>query len=139
MAKFKAASVRHFTNAQKAKMREIALESIQDLCAEAQRPKADGGRMPVVEGTLRNSFEARLNGGGAQTGALAYVAVLANLKLGDRFRARWTAAYARRVNSGFVGEDVLGRTFNQQGAFFLEGAGEQWPAIVKRNAAKVKD
>ena len=41
------------------------------------------------------------------------------------------AVYGVRQNYGFVGTDSLGRTYNQAGAFFVEGAGAKWEQFVK--------
>ncbi|WP_053554195.1 hypothetical protein [Sphingopyxis sp. 113P3] len=49
----------------------------------------------------------------------------------------WQAIYSARVNYGFVGEDSLGRTYNQSGNGFAERVAAKWPAIVKEQAAKM--
>jgi hypothetical protein len=64
--------------------------------------------------------------------------VAASMKAGDTATFTYTAAYARRVNSGFTGQDSLGRTYNQQGAHFVENAVDQWPALVAASVAKAK-
>jgi hypothetical protein len=46
------------------------------------------------------------------------------------------AIYAPRQNYGFVGTDSLGRTYNQSGAFFVEGAGAKWEQFVKEAEAE---
>lgn len=104
----------------------------------AQTPRARGGRMPVVEGVLRNSFQASLNGSTSLSGPVAYEMIAAQMKAGDVAQGGWTAEYARRVNSGFTGTDARGRTYNQEGAHFLEGAAMQWPSIVREETAKAK-
>jgi len=43
------------------------------------------------------------------------------------------------MNYGFVGQDSLGRTYNQAGFGFAEDAASKWPAIVAAEAAKLKD
>jgi hypothetical protein len=57
---------------------------------------------------------------------------------GDLATFTWNTEYARRVNNGFVGDDKLGRTYNQVGAHFVEGAVDQWPAILRASIAKAK-
>lgn len=138
MTRFKAADMGKWTRRQKENQEFIVRQSIQDLGEIAQTPKAKGGRMPVLNGILRNSYVAALSGSTSLSGAAAYVAVLGSFKMGDTFIGGWTAKYARRQEKGFVGTDRLGRTYNQPGNFFMENALMQWQAINAKNAAKVK-
>lgn len=48
------------------------------------------------------------------------------------FYIQYRAAYAHRLNYGFVGTDALGRYYNQAGRAFLEGYVSQWRQVVKR-------
>lgn len=114
----------------------VVQQSTHDVAQAAQLPKAKGGRLPVVTSFLRNSFSSTLMGGTALTGPDSYVLVAGQMKAGDVASFGWTAEYGRRVNFGFVGEDKLGRTYNQQGAHFLEGAVDQWGAIVRAVVAR---
>jgi hypothetical protein len=103
-----------------------------------QTPKAKGGKLPVKTSFLRNSLKSSLSGGAGATGPASHIMVAASMKSGDTATFTYTAAYARRVNSGFTGTDSLGRSYNQQGAFFVEGAIDQWPALVRASVAKAK-
>lgn len=124
-------------------------ESIQDVMDIAQTPVANGGRMPVDDGHLINSVVTELNGsqigrasdsadkGGA--GSTANIALLVTeMKIGDMARIGWSAAHAMRQHEGFVGEDSLGRTFNQEGKHWVDAAAAQWPQIIARNAGRLK-
>lgn len=122
----------------KARMDAVVKGSTQEVCRIAQTPRGKGGRLPVDTGFLRNSFQSSLNGSTSLTGGDSYVLVAASMEAGDVAQFGWTAAYARRVNYGFVGADKLGRNYNQQGAHFLEGATVQWPGIVAAEVAKAK-
>lgn len=51
----------------------------------------------------------------------------------------YQARYARRVNSGLVGADSLGRVYNQSGAHFVEGAVKKWPRIVRQAATEIRN
>lgn len=117
----------------------IVRQSIQDVSEIAQSPKAQGGRMPVDTGFLRNSYNAGIDGATTATGPAAYVAAVAGLEVGDTFNARWSAGYAMRMEKGFAGADALGRTYSQPGNFFMENALMQWSAIVEANARKVSE
>lgn len=116
----------------------VIKDSTQSVVEVMQTPKAKGGKMPVDTGNLRNSLMSSLSGGVGAMGPASHIMVAASMKAGDTATFTYTAEYARRVNSGFVGQDSLGRTYNQQGAFFVEGAVDQWPAIVRASVAKAK-
>lgn len=64
--------------------------------------------------------------------------VALSLELGDKVYLGYQAVYAARQNFGFVGEDSLGRTYNQGGFGFVEKAAAKWPQIVDGVAAKYK-
>lgn len=127
-----------WTQKQKENSAFIVRQSIQDMTAIAQTPKAKGGRMPVDKAQLRNSFVSGLNGSTTLSGSDVYIATLAGLEMGDTFNAGWTAAHALRQEKGFVGQDSLGRSYNQSGNFYMESALAQWQAINDANAAKVR-
>lgn len=117
---------------------ELVLKaSAQELMDIAQLPTAQGGRMPVITGTLRNSLVSGLNGAMNQGGGDSYALTIAGMKLGDTAQFAWVAAYARRIEYGFSGQDSLGRNYNQSGRHFVGAAAAQWQRIVAENAAKV--
>lgn len=137
MAVFQAASMRSWTEKQKRNGGLIVRQSIQDVSELAQLPKAKGGRMPVDNGYLRNSYTAGLNGSTGLSGPVIYEAVIAGMKMGDTFTAGWKEPYALRQERGFVGTDALGRYYNTPGNFFMETALMDWADINARNAKKV--
>lgn len=104
----------------------------------AQTPKAKGGRMPVLDGILRGSFTSSLNGGAGAEGESSHVLVATAMEAGDVATFGWTAEHAMRLNYGFTGTDAKGRTYNQPGNHFLEGATDQWQRIVDGEIAKAK-
>lgn len=138
MAKTFTAQLAAFRDKTRAQMKAVLSESVQDVLAEAQKPEAQGGRMPVKDGNLRNSLVSELNGSQIGTGSDCYELAAQDIEPGDTARFGWTAEYARRMEMGFVGEDSLGRTFNQEGKHFVEGAAAQWPQIVERNVGRLK-
>ena len=144
MTVYKAADMAKWGEKAKRNAMLIVRKSIEDVTELAQTSDDFGGRMPVDNGDLRNSFTAGLNGSTVLSGGVEYSAELlgtavTNLKAGDSFNAGWTAAYALRMEKGFVGDDRLGRTYNQAGNFFMASALAEWQAINDRNAAKVRD
>lgn len=128
MAKMFAAQVDAFRKLTAAKLELVFKQSAQDVFETAQTPVAQGGRMRVDTGFLRNSFMSALNGQSGLAGPNAYVAVIAGLELGDTVFGGWTANYARHVEYG---------TSRMAGSFFALNAAQQWQAIVAANAAKV--
>lgn len=144
-----AASIEAFAEKTEAQMQAVLSESIQDVMDIAQTPVANGGRMPVDDGHLINSVVTELNGsqigrasnapdeGGANS--TANIALLVTqMQPGDVARIGWSAAHAMRQHEGFVGEDSRGRTFNQEGKHWVDGAAAQWPQIVTRNVGRLK-
>ena len=94
--------------------------------------------MPVITNNLRDSLQSSIAGGASGQGEESYILAAAGIKGGDVATFTWTAEYARRVNNGFTGADSLGRNYTQVGAHFVEGAVDQWPAIVRASIAKAK-
>lgn len=137
MTTYKAADIGKWSAKAKRNQELVVKQSIQDMSEIAQTPKAKGGRMPVDTGFLRNSYSCGINGSVSLTGPAVYTAAVAGMDMGDSFDAGWTVDYALRMEKGFVGQDSLGRAFNQSGNFFMEYALSQWQAINDANAAKV--
>lgn len=114
--------------------------SVQALAQAASETIPNGGRVPVKTGNLARSvvvdtkppqvIDALAPGQDFSLGVAA-------IKPGDTVYIGWTAKYSRRQNYGFVGEDSLGRTYNQSGHGFAEAAAAKWPAIVAEQAAKM--
>jgi hypothetical protein len=119
-----------FTDRSKEKIEAVIKQSAQEVFSIAQTPKAQGGRMPVDTGFLRNSLVAELNGSAVGGGADAYTLAVAGAEIGDTIFAGWTADYARFMEYG---------TSRVAGSFYMLNAAQQWQAIVARNAALVRN
>ena len=116
--------------------------SIDLLAEEMIRTKPNGGRLPVDTGNLARSQLASQTAmpktseqpsAGMDVGLM--VATL------DPSKPTWIgyqAVYARRMNYGFVGADKLGRVYNTNGNYFVEGAIAEWPNIVNKAIQDVK-
>lgn len=114
----------------------VARQSIEDVVDQASLAKAKGGRMPVKTGFLRQSGKSSLSGfptGPARGDPnISYPSVdnysqdagvqttLASLNPGETFYFGWTAEYANIQN-----------VYNG----FLDAAIQNWPTIVRKNAA----
>lgn len=136
MGKF-AVSVGAWASQTKARTRAVYRRSIDMLAEQMTMTVANGGRVPFQTGNLARSLLASTKGmpdsAGTQPGIIT-----ANLELNQQVWLGYQANYARRVNNGFVGQDALGRTYNQQGAHFVEGAIAEWPNIVRAAAQELQ-
>lgn len=117
--------------------------SVELLADEMTRTKPNGGRVPVDTSNLANSLvpsqtampktSTEKVAGAADVGAFT-----ATMDVTKPTWLGYTAVYARRRNYGFVGADSLGRVYNEQGDYFVEGAIAQWPQLVAAAVADVK-
>jgi hypothetical protein len=116
----------------------------QAVANEVREPLASGGRMPIDTGNLRRSLMA-------STSAMPTIKpdqetfsdsglelVIAGAELGSTVYLGFQAAYAARMNFGFVGEDSLGRVYNQTGFGFVDAVAQRWPQIVAAAEATVR-
>ena len=88
--------------------------------------------MPVDTGNLRNSLQSSVAGGASGEGEASHILVAPQMKGGDLATFTWGNSeypYARPVNNGRNG---------RPGAHFVEGAVDEWPAIVRASIAKAK-
>ena len=102
---------------------------------------------PVHTGFLRGSWQPGLNeppapkaAGADPSGGVAMAdaaASLQDLDIGMIFYFVNGAVYARRVEYGFVGEDSLGRHYNQTGRFYMTNNLDRWQEIVEAEALKL--
>lgn len=120
----------------KNRLKAVVKNSAQHVFSVAQRPKAQGGNLPVLTGFLRGSFISGLNGSTAMTGPDVYEMVISGYELGDSIFGGWTANYALRREHGFNGYDSLGRAYNETGDQFMNKAAAEWVPTVHREAAR---
>jgi len=116
--------------------------SVELLGEELAKTKPEGGRVPFLTGNLARSLLASKSGmpnvadgpyAGSNIGLIA-----ATLKADETVYIGYQAIYAARMNFGYVGADRLGRVYNQQGNYFIEGAVAEWPNIVKTAVSEIK-
>jgi len=117
--------------------RAVVVESLFDIFEEVIRLQ------PVLSGNLRRSWFAAINArpSGTENGnddAFAQVnMVYPTVDPGDIIYTSNFAAYSRRIELGFVGEDSLGRFYNQAGRHTVATALDRAPAIVADAARRV--
>lgn len=124
------ADVEAFKRLTKDKMLQVAKQSAQDVIRIAQTPVAQGGNLPVDTSFLRNSLVTSLDGQEVAQGADTTTLGIAQMELGDTIRFAWTAEYAL-ARHYMVGTD-------KGGGLWRDNAAQQWTAVVRKNAAKVR-
>jgi len=129
MVRYTFAQLDQWTKKTERRIDAVLKDATQTVISVAQTPKSKGGRLPVDTGNLRNSLQSSVAGGAMGEGASSYIMVAGNMKGGDLATFTWTAEYAAAVNNGNRG---------RPGAHFVEGAVDQWPAIVRASIAKAK-
>ena len=129
MVRYTFATLDQWTKKTEKRIDAVLKDATQSVVAVAQQTKAKGGRMPVDTGNLRNSLQSSIAGGASGEGKESYIMVAAGMNGGDVATFTWTAEYAAAVNNGNRG---------RPGAHFVEGAVDQWPAIVRASIAKAK-
>lgn len=108
------------------------------VISEMSTPVHQGGPLPYRTGNLRRSLwvsttampEVSTDYSIKYDEVQDYTAEVLSAEIGDTIYAGFRAPYGPRVNYGFVGEDSLGRSYNQSGYGFVEYATLLWPSIV---------
>jgi len=129
MVQYRWSTLDQWTKKTERRIDAVLKDATQTVISVAQTPKSKGGRLPVDTGNLRNSLQSSVAGGAMGEGKESYIMVAAGMKGGDLATFTWTAEYAAAVNNGNRG---------RPGAHFVEGAVDQWPAIVRASIAKAK-
>tara|TARA_R110002049_G_scaffold281333_1_gene460860 strand:+ start:21964 stop:22371 length:408 start_codon:yes stop_codon:yes gene_type:complete len=125
--------VRKYTANYRRRANAVFKQSVQDVAQHASVPVAQGGRMRVKTGFLRNSIRGAIGslpsgpsqrGGVSNNNAVEDVTlVIAGAEIGDTVYVGWTANYARP------------REYRDG---FLASAAQKWPDFVDKNAARAR-
>jgi len=132
MVQYTFATLDQWTKKTERRIDAVLKDATQSVVAVAQVSRDKGGRMPVITGNLRNSLQSSVAGGASGQGEESYIMVAAGMNGGDLATFTWGNSkypYAAAVNNGNRG---------RPGAHFVEGAVDQWPAIVRASIAKAK-
>ena len=129
MVQYTFATLDQWTKKTERRIDAVLKDATQTVISVAQTPKSKGGRLPVDTGNLRNSLQSSIAGGASGEGESSHILVAPLMEGGDVATFTWTAEYAAAVNNGNRG---------RPGAHFVEGAVDQWPAIVRASIAKAK-
>lgn len=125
-------------------MEQLARLSIQDLALNVVLDSPvdtgffRGGWQPGIGETPpdKAADSHPLDPGGGIT--VAQISVdISQLSLGDTYQQCNYTAYGWRLEAGFVGEDKLGRHYNQSGRFFVRDNVARWPLIVDTRARQI--
>lgn len=139
-----AAAISDWARETEGALEQVFHEAAQTVANEVRTPVADGGRMPVDLGNLRRSLMASTSDmPSVKPDQTTFTdsgleLVIAGAELGSTVYLGFQAAYAARMNYGFVGEDSLGRVYNQAGFGFVDAVAQRWPQIVTAAEAKVR-
>lgn len=145
MAKSFSATVSEWARQTEARMTAVFRSSAQAMRDEVSTTVDEGGRLPVKTGNLRRSLlmstAAMPTTKPGQTWSSEqpdFEMVIGSAELGDKIYLGFQAAYARRLEYGFQGQDALGRTYHQEGRGFVAAAAQRWPQIVAEQAAVIQ-
>lgn len=136
MAQTFAAFVDEWAKASEARLLAVFKRAVELLADELRTRVEQGGRTPWDTGNMVRSLMAEVNGvvqtsDGPFTAPGDVEAKVALMQMGDRIMLGFQANYARRQNYGFVGQDSMGRNYNQSGKHFIEHAASLWPTMVE--------
>lgn len=142
MSKSFSESIGKWASQSKERIQAVHRRSIELLADEMTTTKEMGGRLPHQTGNLMRSLLASTDGM-PKTAEGPYAAsnvgaITATLATDQPVWLAFQAIYARRRNYGFIGEDALGRKYNEIGDYFIEHAIEAWPTIVQLAAEDIQ-
>ncbi len=130
-------------NAESKENSSLILRSAVDaLHKEISRLESHGGNLPFDTGNLGRSIEvSTIAFPEVDQAEVEYTPqdvsfMINSIDYGDPVYIGVRASYGPRMNYGFVGEDSLGRNYNQAGHYFVERGGNMWPQLVKEAEAK---
>ncbi len=139
-----AATISEWGRAELERAEAIFQASAQAVANEVRTTVNEGGRLPIDLGNLRRSLMAStadmptVKPDQAEFTDSGIEMVIAGAELGSTIFLGFQAAYALRMEYGFVGTDSLGRTYNQSGFGFVTAAAQRWPQIVAEQEAKIR-
>jgi hypothetical protein len=143
MARTFTTRLEEFRDLTEAKIEYVMRQSISDVLVGAQTTQIgitqgatsfEIGKIPVgLTAELVNSLTVD-----GASGPDAYVTAIAGMEIGDVVRFAWTAPHAMRIEFGFTGTDALGRSYQQEGRFFVMHNAAQFPDHVKTRIAEVR-
>ena len=144
MAKSFTAQIDAWAGKSEARMTAVFRSSAQAVANEVRQTVNEGGRMPIRTGNLRRSLMAStsamplIKSDAEFPDESSFELVIAGANIGETIYLGFQAAYARRMEYGFVGADSLGRNYNQEGFGFVAAAAGRWQDIVREQTALVK-
>ena len=130
------AQVSAWASAELERAEAVFQTAAQTVANEVRTPVTAGGRMPVKTGNLRRSLMSSTSSmptiieGKQEFTDNPVELVIAGAELGGTIYLGFQAAYAARMNYGFVGQDSLGRSYNQAGFGFVDAVAQRWRQIV---------
>lgn len=132
--------VKAFSKKAEARYRATARTAVQDTIDMAQRPRGDGGRLPIVTGFLRASIQASQNTmpSGPTTNEKNKKFPLGTQVAGEPVAMtllKWDPSTRQTL---FVGWSAVYSRAMESRYGFLRGAAEVWDQTVAKAAKKVE-
>ncbi|QIG67256.1 hypothetical protein EVB37_020 [Rhizobium phage RHph_TM3_3_3] len=140
-----AAQVSEWAKGEMERAEAVFQTAAQTVANEVRTSVNEGGRMPVRTGNLRRSLMAstsdmpRIQEDKTTFTDSGIEMIIAGAELGETVFLGFQAAYAARMNYGFVGTDSRSRVYNQTGYGFVDAVAQRWPQIVTQAEAIVRD
>lgn len=126
---------------QKQRLHDIGRTAADKMLGEMGTSILNGGFVNIRTGNLARSATAQVGMQVTISEAEEFTgpddAAVQTWDLTSVLYLGWQAAYARRVNYGFTGEDSLGRTYNQSGSGFAESISANWSKYVDQAVREV--
>jgi len=129
-------AIRAWGNGELERHRAVFQTAVEIVVNEVTRTVYEGGRMPIDTGNLRRSLTIsktsmpEIKPDQTEFTQEDVAAVILTLFLGDTAYIGFQAAYAARMEYGFVGADSLGRMYNQPGHGFVTAVAQRWDQII---------
>lgn len=139
-----AAQVTAWAQAELERAEAVFQTAAQMVADEVRETIPEGGNLPIDTGNLRRSLMAStasmptVKEGQETFSDSGIELVIAGAELGGTVWLGFQAAYSARMEFGFVGQDALGRTYNQTGFGFVARTAQRWPQLVEAAEAKVR-
>jgi len=141
------AQINKFAEGTEKRLTKLMRRTLTEMMDMAQEPQPsviltggtfEVGKVPLLSEDLWSSLVTTINGAvPSKPGVKSYLWRISRMKIGDTITFEWTVPYARRIEFGFAGQDVLGRFYNVKGRLFATTAYHAVPGIFARLSKEV--
>lgn len=137
------ASIEKWRGAVREDLKQVAQKSIFKLAAKivwdtpVDTGFLRGNWQPTFDEPAKPDDSTSIHSGAVAVGTASLL--WSGLQLGQTVYFVNNTVYAMRIERGFIGQDSLGRTYNQSGQYFVKKNVENWQNIVSEAVAEVKN